>query len=127
MKQVENKHRTDREFKAWDYVYLKLQPYSQSSVALRTQFKLNPWFYGPYKVLQKIGSIVHKLELPEDVIVHLAFHVSLLKKKLSEKEVTTTTLPTMDHAGRVKIVPVAILDKKLIKRDKRAVVMGLVQ
>jgi len=45
MKQVAKKHKTDKQFKVEDYVYLKLQPYKQSSVSLRKHFKLNSRFY----------------------------------------------------------------------------------
>jgi hypothetical protein len=79
MKQVVDKHKIGKEIKLGDYVYLKLQPYRKSSVALRKHFKLNPRFYGLYKILRKIGLVAYKLELPEGVIIHLVFHVSLLE------------------------------------------------
>lgn len=64
MKAQADKHRTEREFQPGDLVYMKLQPYVQSSVAARTNKKLSFWFYGPYKVLQKVGAVAYKLELP---------------------------------------------------------------
>ena len=42
-------------------MYLKLQPYKQVSVAFRKRLKLNPIFYNPYKILQKIGCMAYKL------------------------------------------------------------------
>lgn len=45
MKQVAEKHKTDKQFEVEDYVYLKLQPNKQSSVSLRKHFKLNLRFY----------------------------------------------------------------------------------
>ncbi|GJU16627.1 hypothetical protein Tco_1144593 [Tanacetum coccineum] len=39
------------------------------------------WYVGPFKVLEKVGSIAYKLELPQDLSrVHRTFHVSNLKK-----------------------------------------------
>ncbi|GJZ71651.1 hypothetical protein Tco_0635502, partial [Tanacetum coccineum] len=43
--------------------------------------KLNPRYVGPFKVLEKVGEVAYKLELPEELsIVHNTFHVSNLKR-----------------------------------------------
>ncbi|GKC16145.1 hypothetical protein Tco_1012927, partial [Tanacetum coccineum] len=43
--------------------------------------KLNPKDVGPFKVLEKVGSVAYKLELPQELNrVHNTFHVSNLKK-----------------------------------------------
>ncbi|GKE49899.1 putative reverse transcriptase domain-containing protein, partial [Tanacetum coccineum] len=43
--------------------------------------KLNPRYVGPFKVLEKVGSVAYKLELPEELSrVRNTFHVSNLKK-----------------------------------------------
>ena len=46
--------------------------------------KLSPKYYGPYKVLQKIGTMAYKLEFLASSWVHPIFHVSWLKKVIGE-------------------------------------------
>ena len=52
--------------------------------------KLAPKYYGPYKVLQKIGSMACKLDLPTSSQVHPFFRVSFLKKVIGDKVPTQT-------------------------------------
>ncbi|GKA22705.1 putative reverse transcriptase domain-containing protein [Tanacetum coccineum] len=50
-------------------------------VLLANGERLNPRYVRPFKVLERIGSIAYKLELPEELSrVHNTFHVSNLKK-----------------------------------------------
>lgn len=49
MKFFADRKRSDREFQVGDWVYLKLQPYKQQSVAIRSCLKLSSKFYGTLK------------------------------------------------------------------------------
>lgn len=60
MKQMADRKREKRSFEPGDDVYLKLQPYRQTFVSLRKNLKLTLKFYGPYKLLQKVGTIAYK-------------------------------------------------------------------
>lgn len=79
MKAYADKNRSFREFKEGDWVYLKLQPYVQSSVARRANHKLSFRYYGPYQVLEKVGTVAYKLKLPSDCHIHPVVHVSQLR------------------------------------------------
>ena len=65
MKAQADKKRSWRQFEVGDKVFLKLQPYLRSSVAPRANQKLAFIFYGPFEILERIGEVVFKLELPE--------------------------------------------------------------
>lgn len=99
MKQNADKHRVERSFEVGDGVYLKLQPYGQSSIALRRNLKLSSKYYGPSKILQKVGA--YKLELPADAPIHPVFHVSMLKKSAKGVSVSGSLPQVMDdgHLG----------------------------
>jgi hypothetical protein len=83
MKQQANQHRSEREFEVGDWVFLSLQPYKKMSLKQQKKDnKLAPKCYGPYKVLQRIGSMAYKLDLSPSSRVHLVFHGSFLLEKV---------------------------------------------
>lgn len=127
MKMYADRKRVEREFQVGDYVYLRLQPYRQSTISLRINLKLAPRFYGPYEVIQKIGRVAYKLQLPPEAKVHPVFHVSQLKKKVGQKDITSPSLPPVGLEGQFLVEPVAILDRRMIKRGNVAVVQVLIQ
>nr|GFC18661.1 putative reverse transcriptase domain-containing protein [Tanacetum cinerariifolium] len=63
-----------------DNVMLKVSPW-KTVVRFGKRGKLNPRYVGPFKVLERIGDVAYKLDLPEELSrVHNTFHVSNLKK-----------------------------------------------
>nr|GEV23961.1 putative reverse transcriptase domain-containing protein [Tanacetum cinerariifolium] len=72
--------RKPMEFQVGDKVMLKVLPWKRV-VHFGKRGKLNPKYVGPFKVLEKIGKVTYKLELPKELsIVHNTFHVFNLKK-----------------------------------------------
>jgi hypothetical protein len=60
-------------------------------------------YYGPFKVLEKIGNTSYKLLLPEGCKLHHTFHVSQLKKHLGAKAIPTPNLPLLNPNGTILI------------------------
>ncbi|GKD12659.1 putative reverse transcriptase domain-containing protein [Tanacetum coccineum] len=84
-KSYTNLKRKPMEFQVWDGVMLKVSPW-KGVVRFGKRGKLNPRYVGPFKVLEKVGSIDYKLELPKEFSrVHNTFHVSNLKKCYSDE------------------------------------------
>nr|GFA96069.1 putative reverse transcriptase domain-containing protein [Tanacetum cinerariifolium] len=68
------------EFQVGDKVMLKVLPW-KGVVHFGKRGKLNPRYVGPFKVIDRVGSVAYKLELPKELSrVHNMFHVSNLKK-----------------------------------------------
>ena len=80
MKTQADKKRCERSFEVGEMVYLKLQPYVQSSLAPRANQKLAFRFFGPFQILCKVGTVAYKLALPSSSAIHPVFHVSQLKR-----------------------------------------------
>lgn len=76
MKHQADKSRSERVFSVGDWVYLKLQPYIQASLAPRANQKLAYKFFGPFQVVSRVGDVAYKLKLPDESAIHPIFHVS---------------------------------------------------
>ncbi|KAL0398579.1 UNVERIFIED_CONTAM: Retrovirus-related Pol polyprotein from transposon.6 [Sesamum radiatum] len=126
MKLYADKRRSEREFEVGDEVFLKLQPYRQTSVALRKQLKLSAKYFGPYKILEKVGKVAYKLALPPEAKIHPVFHVSLLKKKIGSRYFPSVSLPEFEDEV-FKVHPVAILARRLVPRNNVGVAQVLIQ
>jgi hypothetical protein len=61
MKCKADRHRREVFFEVGDYVYLRLQPYRKKSIAFRSSLKLSPRFFGPFKILARVGTVAYKL------------------------------------------------------------------
>ena len=67
-------------YKVGDRVYLCVSPLRGVN-RFGVKEKLAPHFVGPYKVLERMGEVAYKLELPKGLSgVHGVFHVYQLKK-----------------------------------------------
>ena len=126
MKIQADKNRTAREFEVGAWVYLKLQPHRQTTMRHGRQHKLSSKFFGPFQVIQKVGKVAYKLQLPSDAKVHSVFHVSQLKPCYSESA-SMGRFPQCDAEELLAATPLKLLERKLVKQNNRLVVFGLIQ
>lgn len=122
-----NQRRSERKFTVGAWVYLKLKPYKQLSLRKSHIWKLTPKYAGPFQVVQKIGEVAYKLQLPPTAKIHPVFHVSQLKKGVGREDRVITELPPFDESGQQILIPTAILEKRIVKRNNAAVGQWLIQ
>ena len=127
MKAQADKHRVERVFTVGDSVYLKLQPYVQTSIARRSNQKLGYKYFGPYTVIQRVGAVAYKLNLPAHSQIHPVVHVSLLKKDLPANTTPQPDLPSSCVTLDSGIIPLFILDTKSVDAGTKAVELVQVQ
>ena len=121
MKTYADKNRSLRQFQVGDSVYLKLQPYAQSSVANRPFPKLAFKFFGPYKVVEKVGQAAYKLALPPGAQIHPVFHVSQLKSSIPDFTPVFADVTAIPHLDTLEVIPELILDRRLVKKGDSAI------
>nr|GFC39102.1 putative reverse transcriptase domain-containing protein [Tanacetum cinerariifolium] len=108
-------------FQVGDKVMLKASPW-KGVVRFGKRRKLNPMYVRVFKVLEKVGVVAYKLELPEELSrVHNIFHVSNLKN-CHVNEPLAVPLDGLHFNDKLHFVeePVEIVDRevKWLKRSQ---------
>ena len=109
MKTAVDCHHRNLSFEVGDSVYLKFCPYWRLSLACQLNVKLAPRFYGPFQVLQCVGKVAYKLQLPPSSNIHPVFHIFQLRPAVGNL-LPTVALPSQLSADlELLLEPEAVL------------------
>ncbi|XP_059075241.1 uncharacterized protein LOC131875201 [Cryptomeria japonica] len=126
-KQNADQKRVERSFDLGDMVYLMLQSYRQSTLKKSGAEKLKRHYYGPFRIVRRVGEVAYELELPTDANVHNVFHLSCLKKAIGHPVIPSTVLPPLDEEGKLILVLEAIIDSRERRLRNRVIRENLVK
>jgi hypothetical protein len=112
MKRQTDKKQFEREFDVGAMVYMKLQPYVQSSVMSRANQKLSFKYFGAFQILEHVGSVAYRQQLPVHSSIHLVVHVSQLKLAKGFKGSVSSQLPShsLQHHVPLQILASCMVD-----------------
>ena len=107
MEQKANAHRRE-------LVLVRLQPYRQITVAQRSTPKLNQRHYGPFRVIERLGSVAHRLDLSSESRIHHVFHISMLKPYKGTAVALASHLPSSSNSSALLSIPAAICATRVV-------------
>ncbi|KAL5567484.1 hypothetical protein UlMin_024059 [Ulmus minor] len=112
-KSYADKRRRPLEFNEGNHVFLKIAP-MKGVMRFGRKGKLSPRFIGPFEILKRVGKVAYQLALPPSLsAVHNVFHVSMLKKYISDPSHVLQEAPVeIDEKLSYEEKPVQILDRK---------------
>jgi hypothetical protein len=84
-----------------DWVLLRLRQRPVASLSQAPKAKLQPRFFGLYRVTKLINEVIVCLALLPSAKLHDVFHVGLLKKWIDDPLVAPPPLPVVHHGAIV--------------------------
>jgi hypothetical protein len=102
----------DIEFQVGDWVWLRIHHRAATSIVQQKISRLSPRYYGPYQVIEHIGDVAYKLQLPTKTHIHDVFHVSFLKKHIGVAPESLPPLPDIKY-GKALPQPEQIVRARL--------------
>ncbi|XP_023634310.1 uncharacterized protein LOC111829458 [Capsella rubella] len=123
-----DKSRKELEFEVGDMVYLKMAMLRGPNRSL-TETKLSLRFMGPFRIVERVGPVVYRLELPEVMhAFHKVFHVSMLRKCLHKDDEVLATIPTdLQPSMTLEARPVRVLERRVKELRRKKIPLMRVQ
>ena len=123
-KHYADKRRKELEFAVGDMFYLKMITF-KGRVRISGRRKLDPRYLGPFRVIERVGSVAYKLDLPSEMeAFHNVFHVSQLRKYLTDQDVLIPEIPSdLGTNLTFETRPVRIVDRMEKEMRKKTIQM----
>ncbi|XP_070017340.1 uncharacterized protein [Nicotiana sylvestris] len=108
--------RRDLEFQEDDWVFLRVSAIN-GIIRFGKKGKLSPRYVRPYRIIQRIGQVAQRLELPPEMsLVYPVFHVSMLKKVVGDPSlIVPAETVEVNEELTYEDIPVAIPDRHVRK------------
>ena len=105
-----------------DKVFLNVAP-MKGIMRFGKKGKLSPRYVGPYDIVERVGDVAFRLALPPSLSnVHDVFHVSMLRKYISDPSHILHQKPVLVRQDMTyEEQPVEILDRKIKELRNRKI------
>jgi len=116
-----DKRRRELEFEVGDRVYLKMAMLRGPNRSI-SETKLSPRYMGPFRIVERVGPVAYRLELPDVMrAFHKVFHVSMLRKCLHKDDEVLAKIPEdLQPNMTLEARPVRVLERRIkeLRRKK---------
>ena len=124
--QYANKHCHEVEFEIGQEVLVNQRYINPANYPQTAKKKLASKYAGPYKIIERIGKVAYRLDLPTNIKAHNVFHVHTLKLYTQAQDDRQPTRPPaliIDHEEEYEVE--TILDKRTRNRRTEYLVKWL--
>nr|XP_009760663.1 PREDICTED: uncharacterized protein LOC104212984 [Nicotiana sylvestris] len=122
-KSYADKRRRGLVFTIGDKVFLQVSP-MKCLMRFGKRGKLSPRIIGPHEILDRVGAVAYRLELPLALsFIHPVFHVSMLRKYISDSyQAFEAPVTSLDEKLSYEEEAMTIVDRQVRKLRSKEIV-----